>query len=72
VGSRILRNTALVLTARVASSLLALVTVIVMEVHLRPSGFGVFGDVVNLAALATVFLDEFCRVYDTAVERAKR
>ena len=57
MGSRILRNTALVLTARVASSLLALVTVIVMEVHLRPSGFGVFGDVVNLAALATVFLD---------------
>jgi O-antigen/teichoic acid export membrane protein len=57
LGLRTLRNTAVVLTARVASRLLALLTIIVLEVHLRPAGFGLFGDVVNLSALATVFLD---------------
>jgi O-antigen/teichoic acid export membrane protein len=57
LGSRTLRNTAVVLTARVASRLLALLTVIVLEVHLRPAGFGLFGDIVNISALSSVFLD---------------
>ena len=57
LGSRTLRNTAVVLTARVASRLLALFTVIVLEVHLHPAGFGLFGDIVNISALSSVFLD---------------
>lgn len=56
-GSRTLRNTAVVLTARVASRLLALVTVVVIERHLRPAGFGVLQTVVNYSALVTVLLD---------------
>jgi O-antigen/teichoic acid export membrane protein len=57
LGSRTLRNTAVVLTARIASRLLALFTIIVLEVHLRPAGFGLFGDIVNISALSSVFLD---------------
>jgi O-antigen/teichoic acid export membrane protein len=57
LGSRTLRNAAVVLTARVASRILALLTVIVLEVHLRPAGFGLFGDIVYLSALSSVFLD---------------
>jgi O-antigen/teichoic acid export membrane protein len=57
LGSRTLRNTAVILSARVASRVVALLTIIVLEVHLRPAGFGLFGDVVNISALATVFLD---------------
>jgi len=56
-GSRTLRNTALILTARVISQLLALVSVLVLIRHLQPTGMGEWGDVVNQAALATVFLD---------------
>jgi O-antigen/teichoic acid export membrane protein len=57
LGSRTLRNTAVILAARVASRIVALLTVIVLEIHLHPAGFGLFGDVVNIAALSTVFLD---------------
>jgi O-antigen/teichoic acid export membrane protein len=57
LGSRTLRNTALIMAARVASRLLALVTVLIVIRHLQPAGYGRFNDVVNLAALATVFLD---------------
>jgi len=56
-GSRTLRNTALILTARVISQLLALVSVLILIRHLQPAGMGEWGDVVNQAALATVFLD---------------
>ena len=56
-GSRTLRNTALILTARVISQLLALVSVLILIRHLQPEGMGQWGDVVNQAALATVFLD---------------
>jgi O-antigen/teichoic acid export membrane protein len=57
VGSRTLRNTVLILTARIISRLLALGSVVVMIRHLEPAGLGVFQDVVNQAGLATVFLD---------------
>jgi O-antigen/teichoic acid export membrane protein len=57
VGSRTLRNTVLILAARVVSRLLALASVLILIRHLQPAGLGKFQDVVNLSALATVFLD---------------
>ena len=56
-SSRTLRNTVLILTARIISRLLALGSVVVMIRHLQPQGLGIFQDVVNQAGLATVFLD---------------
>jgi O-antigen/teichoic acid export membrane protein len=56
-GSRTLRNTVLILTARIVSRVLALGSVLVMIRHLQPAGLGTFQDVVNESALATVFLD---------------
>jgi len=56
-GSRTLRNTALILAARVVSRLLALVSVLILIRYLHEAGLGRFQDVVNLSALATVFLD---------------
>jgi O-antigen/teichoic acid export membrane protein len=57
VGSRTLRNTVLILAARVVSRLLALASVLILIRHLHQAGLGRFQDVVNLSALATVFLD---------------
>lgn len=56
-GPGALRNTAIVLGARVVSQLLALVTVVLLERHLRPAGTGGFVDVVNVSALVAVVLD---------------
>jgi O-antigen/teichoic acid export membrane protein len=56
-GSRTLHNTALILAARVASRLLALVSVLIMIRYLRPAGLGTFQDVVNEAGLVTVLID---------------
>ena len=56
-GSRTLRNTALILTARVISRLVALVSVVLVIRQLREAGFGGFQDVVNTTALVTVVLD---------------
>src|ERR1700716_553449 len=56
-GSRTLRNTALILTARVISRLVALVSVVLVIRQLREVGFGGFQDVVNTTALVTVVLD---------------
>ncbi len=56
-GSRTLHNTVLILGARVLSRLLALASVLVLIRYLQPAGLGTFQDVVNEAALATVFLD---------------
>jgi O-antigen/teichoic acid export membrane protein len=56
-GSRTLRNTALILSARVASRLLTLVSVLVMIRYLQPAGLGTFQDVVNEAGLVTVLID---------------
>jgi O-antigen/teichoic acid export membrane protein len=57
VGSRTLRNTALILAARVISRVVAFGSVVVMIRHLQPDGLGTFQDVVNQSGLATVFLD---------------
>ena len=57
MGSRALRNTALILTARVVSRLVALLSVVLVIRQLRASGFGGFQDVVNTTALVTVVLD---------------
>jgi len=58
LGSRALRNTILILGARVVSRLIALVTVFATATALRDSGFGVFNTVVTVSALvAPLFLD---------------
>src|SRR2546423_7837681 len=56
MGSRTLRNTALILTARVISRLVALLSVVLVIRQLRESGVGGFQDVVNTTALVTVVL----------------
>ena len=56
-GSRTLRNTALILTARVVSRLVALLAVVLVLRHLLEAGYGGFQDVVNTTALVTVVLD---------------
>jgi O-antigen/teichoic acid export membrane protein len=58
LGSRALRNTVLILTARVVSRLIALVTVFATASSLRDARFGDFNTVVTVTALvAPVFLD---------------
>jgi O-antigen/teichoic acid export membrane protein len=58
LGSRALRNTVLLLGARVVSRLIALVTVFATASHLRDARFGDFNTVVTTTALiAPVFLD---------------
>jgi O-antigen/teichoic acid export membrane protein len=58
LGSRALRNTVLILGARVVSRLIALVTVLATAASLQASRFGVFNTVVTVTALvAPIFLD---------------
>jgi len=58
LGSRALRNTVLILGARVVSRLIALVTVLATAESLRDARFGVFNTVVTVTALVSpVFLD---------------
>jgi len=57
LGSRALRNTALLLSGRVTSRLLALVTVIATARHLNDAGFGRFQTVVTYVALVSVLID---------------
>jgi O-antigen/teichoic acid export membrane protein len=58
LGSRALRNTILILSARVVSRLIALVTVFATAQSLRDARFGVFNTAVTVTALvAPVFLD---------------
>ena len=57
LGSRALRNTAVVLAARVLSRLLALVTVLATLNHLGDAGFGRFQTLVNYTALVAVLVD---------------
>jgi O-antigen/teichoic acid export membrane protein len=57
MGARTVKNTALILTARVLSRTLALASVSIMIWHLGEARLGQFQDVVNLSGLATVFLD---------------
>ncbi len=56
-GSRAIRNTALVLAARIVSRLLALVTVIAMARHVQDAGFGQFNIVINTTAVVVVLVD---------------
>jgi O-antigen/teichoic acid export membrane protein len=58
LGSRALRNTVLILGARVVSRLIALVTVFATASSLHDARFGVFNTVVTITALVSpVFLD---------------
>ena len=57
LGSLAVRNTVLVLSARVASRLLALVTVIATLNHLTAAPYGEFQTVVNYTALVAVIVD---------------
>jgi O-antigen/teichoic acid export membrane protein len=56
-GSRTFRNTALVLSARIASRLIAFVTVVATMNHLQTAGFGVFQGLVSYTALVAVLVD---------------
>ena len=57
LGSRALRNTIVVLTAKVVARLIALVTVIYIVNSLTPAGYGSFTVLVNLTAIVSVVLD---------------
>jgi len=57
LGSRALRNTVLVLAAKVVARLIALVTVIATLNHLGPSRYGAFATLVNYTAIVSVVLD---------------
>ncbi len=57
MGSRALRNTALVLSARVLSRVIALFTVLLTIRHLGADSFGRFGLLVTLASIVAVLID---------------
>ena len=57
LGSRALRNAALVLSAKVVGRLLALVTVLFMIRRLGPGHYGSFTVLINLTAIVSVVLD---------------
>ena len=57
LGSRALRNTALVLSAKVIARLIALVTVLYMIRWLGKDHYGVFSVLINLTAIVSVVLD---------------
>ena len=57
LGSRALRNTVLVLTAKVVARLIALVTVIATLQYLHPARYGTFTTLVNYTAIVSVVLD---------------
>ena len=57
LGSRALRNTILVLTAKVIARLIALVTVLAMIKYLKAAPYGTFATVVNYTAIVSVVLD---------------
>jgi O-antigen/teichoic acid export membrane protein len=57
LGSRALRNTVVVLAAKVVARLIALVTVIAMLQHLGAPRYGAFTTLVNYTAIVSVVLD---------------
>src|SRR5438477_7978301 len=57
LASRALRNTALVLSAKVVARLIALVTVLYMIRRLGPGHYGSFTVLINLTAIVSVVLD---------------
>lgn len=57
LGSRALRNTVIVLAAKVAARLVALVTVLAMLRYLSPAPYGAFATLVNYTSIVSVVLD---------------
>jgi O-antigen/teichoic acid export membrane protein len=57
LGSRALRNTVIVLAAKVVARLIALVTVLAMLRHLQPAPYGAFATLVNYTSIVSVVLD---------------
>jgi O-antigen/teichoic acid export membrane protein len=57
LGSRALRNTVLVLAAKVVARLVALVTVLAMIRFLKAAPYGAFATLVNYTAIVSVVLD---------------
>jgi O-antigen/teichoic acid export membrane protein len=57
LGSRALRNTVIVLTAKVIARLIALITVLYLINYFVPERYGSFTVLVNLAAIVSVVLD---------------
>lgn len=57
LGSRALRNTVIVLTAKIVARLVALVTVLALLNHLGPARYGTFTTLVNYTAIVSVVLD---------------
>ena len=57
LGSRALRNTVIVLAAKVVGRLVALVTVIATLRYLGPAPYGTFATLVNYTAIVSVMLD---------------
>jgi len=57
LGSRALRNTILVLSAKVVARLVALVTVLAMIKYFKAAPYGAFATVVNYTAIVSVVLD---------------
>jgi O-antigen/teichoic acid export membrane protein len=57
LGSRALRNTVIVLAAKVAARLVALITVLAMIKSLSPAPYGAFATLVNFTAIVSVVLD---------------
>src|SRR5438132_13903010 len=57
MGSRALRNTVLVLAAKVVARLIALITVIATLKQLTPAPYGTFITLVNYTAIISVVLD---------------
>jgi O-antigen/teichoic acid export membrane protein len=57
LGSRALRNTVLVLAAKVVARLIALVTVLAMIRYLKAAPYGAFATLANYTAIVSVVLD---------------
>ncbi|HVS48370.1 MAG TPA: flippase [Candidatus Dormibacteraeota bacterium] len=57
LGSRALRNTVIVLAAKVVARLIALVTVLAMLRYLKPTPYGAFATLVNYTSIVSVVLD---------------
>ena len=57
MGSRALRNTIVVLTAKVVARVFSLLTVIYIVNSLTPAGYGSFTVLINLTAIVSVVLD---------------
>ena len=66
LGSRALRNTVIVLAAKVVARLIALVTVLYIINYLPADHYGSFTTLVNFSAIVSVFL--FCAGVGQAVE----